>query len=829
MNISYNWLKRYIALNDSAEQVAQILTSIGLEVGKVEKVQTIKGGLEGLVVGEVITCVDHPNSDHLHITTTRVAPDAEPLQIVCGAPNVAAGQKVIVATVGTVLYDGDEKFTIKRGKIRGEESLGMICAEDEIGVGSNHDGIMVLPADTPVGMPAKEYFGVEDDTLIEVDITPNRADGASHYGVARDLYAYYQAKGIDIALTKPSVADFQVQSHALPIEVIVENADACPRYTGVSIKGVTIKESPDWLKKSLSTIGIRPINNVVDVTNFVLHEMGQALHSFDADKIKGNKVIVKNANEGQKFVTLDGVERTLSAADLMICNAEEPMCIAGVFGGQDSGITEQTTNVFLESAYFDPVSIRKTARRHQLSTDASFRYERGCDPNNTLYVLKRCALLIQEVAGGEIAMDITDQGQTSFEPFPVELNIPRANALIGKELGESLIEKILHALEINIVSREGDTWHLGVPRYRVDVQRECDVVEDILRIYGYNNVEFPDKLNTSLSYNPKPNPVALQIRISEQLTAQGFNEILNNSLTKVAYYEPLQQLSLATCVKIMNPLSQDLGVMRQTLLFGGLESIQRNANRKNTDLKFYEFGNCYHYDAEKIATRQAKDPKWEFDPLYAYSEEPHLALWLTGNKTAQSWVQKEEKVSFYTLNAYVNNVLRRLGVNIANCTLEPLDSELCSDGMLIKAPNGKQIGYMGIVNNKLLKAFDIDNPVYFADLDWNMLLRLNKQYKPVINDLPKFPEVKRDFALLVDQSVKFADLAKAALATEKKLLKAVNLFDVYEGKNLEPGKKSYALSFILQDAENTLKDKQIEAIMAKLLKTFEDKFDAKLR
>ena len=829
MNISYNWLKRYIALNDSAKQVAQILTSIGLEVGKVEKVQTIKGGLEGLVVGEVITCIDHPNSDHLHITTTRVAPDAEPLQIVCGAPNVAAGQKVIVATVGTVLYDGDEKFTIKRGKIRGEESLGMICAEDEIGVGNNHDGIMVLPADTPVGMPAKEYFGVEDDTLIEVDITPNRADGASHYGVARDLYAYYQAKGIDIALTKPSVEDFQVQSNALPIEVVVENADACPRYTGVSIKGVTIKESPDWLKKALNTIGIRPINNVVDVTNFVLHEMGQALHSFDADKIKGNKVIVKNAAEGQKFVTLDGVERTLSAADLMICNAEEPMCIAGVFGGQDSGISETTTNVFLESAYFDPVSIRKTARRHQLSTDASFRYERGCDPNNTLYVLKRCALLIQEVAGGEIAMEITDQGKTAFEPFPVAFNIDRAHALIGKELGEELIERILHAMEVEIVSREGKTWQLGVPRYRVDVQRECDVVEDILRIYGYNNVEFPEKLNTSLSYNPKPNPVALQIRISEQLTAQGFNEILNNSLTKVSYYEPLEQLSLATCVKIMNPLSQDLGVMRQTLLFGGLESIQRNANRKNADLKFYEFGNCYHYNAQKIADRQAKDPHWTYDPLYAYSEEPHLALWLTGNKTAQSWVQKEEKTSFYTLHAYVNNVLRRLGVNIANCSLEPLENELCADGMVIKAPNGKAIGFMGIVNSKLLKAFDIDNPVYYADLDWNMLLKLNKQYKPVINDLPKFPEVKRDFALLVDKSVKFADLAKAALATEKKLLKAVNLFDVYEGKNLEAGKKSYALSFILQDAENTLKDKQIEAIMTKLQKLFEDKFGAKLR
>ncbi|MBR1996216.1 MAG: phenylalanine--tRNA ligase subunit beta [Paludibacteraceae bacterium] len=828
MNISYNWLKRYIQLNDSAEEVAKVLTSIGLEVGKVEKVQTIKGGLEGLVVGEVITCVDHPNSDHLHITTTRVAPDAEPLQIVCGAPNVAAGQKVIVATVGTVLYDGDEKFTIKKGKIRGEESLGMICAEDEIGVGTSHDGIMVLPSDTPVGMPAKEYFGVEDDTMIEVDITPNRADGASHYGVARDLYAYYQAKGVDIQLTKPSVDAFKVDSHEMPIQVVVENAQACPRYTGVSIKGVTIGESPDWLKKALRTIGIRPINNVVDATNFVLHEMGQALHAFDADKIKGNKVIVKNATEGQKFVTLDGIERTLSAADLMICNAEEPMCIAGVFGGQDSGITEQTKNVFLESAYFDPVSIRKTARRHQLSTDASFRYERGCDPNNTLYVLKRCALLIQEVAGGEIAMEITDQGDTHFAPFPVELHIDRVNTLIGKEIGEELIATILHALEVEIYSPEGNVWQIGVPRYRVDVQRECDVVEDILRIYGYNNVEFPEKLNTSLSYNPKPNPVALQIRISEQLTAQGFNEILNNSLTKVSYYERLEGLSLATCVKIMNPLSQDLGVMRQTLLFGGLESIQRNANRKNADLKFYEFGNCYHYNAQKITDRQAKDPHWVYDPLYAYSEEPHLALWITGNKTPQSWVQKEEKTSFYQLHAYVTNVLRRMGVQLFK--LAPMAAnELFDDGLTVLAPNGKQIGVMAIVAKKQLKAFDIDNPVYYADLDWNMLLRLNKQYKPVINDLPKFPEVKRDFALLVDKSVTFADLAQAAYATEKKLLKAVNLFDVYEGKNLEAGKKSYALSFILQDAENTLKDKQIEAIMAKLQKTFEEKFGAKLR
>ena len=839
MNISYNWLKRYITLTDSAEQVAQILTSIGLEVGAVEKVQTIKGGLEGLVVGEVITCVDHPNSDHLHITTTRVAPDAEPLQIICGAPNVAAGQKVIVATVGTVLYDGDEKFTIKKGKIRGEESLGMICAEDEIGVGNSHDGIMVLPADTPVGMPAKEYFGVEDDTLIEVDITPNRSDAASHYGVARDLYAYYQClEGSEskVQLIKPSVEDFKVNTNDLPIEVVVENAVACPRYSGVSIKGVTIGESPEWLKKALSVIGIRPINNVVDATNFVLHEMGQALHSFDADKIKGGKVVVKNATEGQKFTTLDGIERTLSASDLMICNAEEPMCIAGVFGGQDSGISETTKNVFLESAYFNPVSIRKTARRHQLSTDASFRYERGCDPNNTLYILKRCALLIQEVAGGEIAMEVVDvvnvkdenrDTNSPFAPFPVELNIDRVNGLIGKQLNEELITTILQALEIQIYSKEGKTWQIGVPRYRVDVQRECDVIEDILRIYGFNNVEFPEKLNTSLSYNPKPNPVALQIRLSEQLTAQGFNEILNNSLTKMSYYENLQEYSLATCVKIMNPLSQDLGVMRQTLLFGGLESIQRNANRKNADLKFYEFGSCYHYNAEKIATRQAKDPHWTYDPLYAYNEEPHLALWVTGNKVAQSWVQKEEKTSFYQLHAYVSNVLRRLGVAYK---LEPLNAnELYDDGMVILASNGKQIGIMAIVAKKQLKAFDIDNPVYYADLDWNMLLRLHKQYKPVISDLPKYPEVKRDFALLVDKSVKFADLAQAAMACEKKLLKQVNLFDVYEGKNLDAGKKSYALSFILQDTENTLKDKQIEAIMAKLLKTFEEKFDAKLR
>ncbi|MGN0235274.1 MAG: phenylalanine--tRNA ligase subunit beta [Paludibacteraceae bacterium] len=825
MNISYNWLKRYIALTDDAETVAKILTSIGLEVGTVEKVETIKGGLEGLVVGEVLTCVEHPNSDHLHITTVRLAPDAEPVQIVCGAPNVAAGQKVIVATVGTVLYSGDEHFTIKRGKIRGEESLGMICAEDEIGVGTDHAGIIVLPADTPVGMPAREYYHVEADMVIEVDITPNRSDAASHYGVARDLYAYYQAHGQQVALTKPSVEAFAVQNHDLPIRVTVETTDACPRYTGVSIKGVTIKESPDWLKNALSAIGIRSINNVVDITNFVLHETGQALHSFDADKIKGNHIIVRRAHEGERFTTLDGVERTMSAADLMICNEEEPMCIAGVFGGLQSGITEQTTNVFLESAYFDPVSIRKTSRRHQLQTDASFRYERGCDPNNTLYILKRCALLIQEVAGGEIAMDITDNGQTDFAPFPVTLNIPRVNALIGKDLGEELLETILRALEINITDKQGEEWQVAVPRYRVDVQRECDVVEDILRIYGYNNVEFPEKLNTSLSYSPKPNPQRLQTRISEQLTAQGFREILNNSLTKVAYYEPLQALPLAACVKIKNPLSQDLGVMRQTLLFGGLESIQRNTNRKNSDLKFYEFGNCYHFHAEADGT--------DGDTLARYSEEPHLALWLTGNRTAASWLRKEEKTSFYALRAYVNGVLTRMGADIAKLTLTPIEpNELYSDGLAIQIVRGKEVttlGTLAIVNRQLTKQFDIDAEVFYADLCWNALLRQSKQFKPVITDLPKAPEVKRDFALLVDKQVAFADLARAAFETERKLLKNVYLFDVYEGKNLETGKKSYALSFILQDPDNTLKDKQIDNIMARLQKTFEDKFGAKLR
>ena len=834
MNISYKWLKRYIDLQDDAQTVAKILTSIGLEVGTVETVETIRGGLKGLVVGEVLTCEPHPNSDHLHITKVNIG-EGEPLPIVCGAPNVAAGQKVIVATVGTVLYDGDESFTIKKGKLRGEDSWGMICAEDEIGVGTDHAGIIVLPADTPVGMPAAEFYHVENDAVIEVDITPNRSDACSHFGVARDLYAYYKAHNNPtsalpsregVQLTKPSVEEFKEEDQTSPISVCVDAPDAAPRYSGLYIKGVEVKESPEWLKNSLLAIGLRPINNVVDVTNFVLHEMGQALHAFDADKIKGNEIHVRYAKQGEKFVTLDGVEREMDARDLMIANKEEAMCIAGVFGGLESGVTENTKNIFLESAYFDPVTIRKTSRRHQLQTDASFRYERGCDPCNTLYVLKRAALLIKEVANAEQVGLILDNSasQELLKPWSVTIDINRVNSLIGKAIGEDTIETILKALEINIVAKLGDSWQLEVPRYRVDVQRECDVVEDILRIYGYDNVEFPEKLNTSLAYGVKPDPEKLRRRIAEQLTAQGFNEILNNSLTKVSYYEPLTQLTLDTCVKIMNPLSQDLGVMRQTLLFGGLASIARHANRKHSDLKFYEFGNCYHYKANPAAREHNPE-----NSLVEYSEEPHMALWITGNKAAQTWVRKEEKTTFYQLRAYVNNILVRLGVDLSKTTVERLENELFSDGLVLKATNGKALGFIGIVARKQLKAFDIEQEVFYADLDWNQLLKQNKQYKAVINDLPKYPEVKRDFALLVDKTVEFADLARAAFATEKKLLKNVYLFDVYEGKNLEAGKKSYALSFILQDAENTLKDTQIENIMNRMKATFEEKFHATLR
>ncbi|HOH54816.1 MAG TPA: phenylalanine--tRNA ligase subunit beta [Paludibacteraceae bacterium] len=819
MNISYNWLKEYININLPVEEVSQILTSIGLEVGSVEEVQTVKGGLEGLVIGEVLTCVPHENSDHLHVTTVNIG-SGEPLQIVCGAPNVAAGQKVVVATIGTKLYAGDESFTIKRSKIRGVESFGMICAEDEIGIGTSHEGIIVFPDEAKPGTLAKDYYGIKSDYLIEIDITPNRVDAASHFGVARDMAAYFSIRDKSIKLSRPSVDNFQVQHHRLSIPVTVENPEACPRYSAVTLTGVKVGESPKWLKNYLTTIGLRPINNVVDATNFVLFELGQPLHSFDADKIKGGKVIVRQMPEGTPFVTLDGVERKLSSEDLMICNAEEPMCIGGVFGGLDSGVTASTQNVFLESAYFNPVYIRKTARRHGLNTDASFRFERGCDPNNTIYALKRCALLIQEIAGGEISSEIVDVYPQKILPFEVPITISKINSLIGKNLERATILTILSALEIEIKSAAEEEFLLEVPTYRVDVRRDVDVIEDILRIYGYNNIEIGEKLISTLSYRPKPDTFHIQNMISEQLTAQGFNEVMNNSLTKRNYYASSSTLHLDKCVKIMNPLSSDLSVMRQTLLFGGLENIVYNNNRKIFDIKFYEFGNCYFYQPEN---------KNSSNPLSAYLEEFHLGLWLSGNKHSQSWTSAEEKSSIFELKAYVENIFRRLGLKLQQFPFSEFSNDLFSQALSFQNASGKQLLLYGIVNAELLKSFDIENEVYYADIDWNLLIEETKGKQVSFAEISRFPEVKRDLALLLDKNITFAEIEKIAYQTERKLLKKVQLFDVYEGKNIEPGKKSYAVSFVLQDETKTLTDNQIDAIMQKLMKNFSEKLGAKLR
>lgn len=818
MNISYNWLKRYLTTELSADELAKILTSIGLEVGCVEKVQTIKGGLEGLVVGEVLTCKEHENSDHLHVTTVTVG--GEPLQIVCGAPNVAAGQKVIVATVGTVLYDGDEKFTIKKSKIRGVESFGMICAEDEIGVGTNHDGIMVLPQDTQVGMPAKEYFNVEDDYVIEVDITPNRSDATSHYGVARDLAAYFEAHQIPYSLTRPDVNGFKTDNTSRSIKVELVNADRCPRYSGITVTGAKVTQSPKWLSDSLQTIGLRSINNVVDATNYILHAFGQPLHAFDADKIKGDTIKVQTVPEGTKFVTLDGVERTLSGEDLMICDNEKPMCIAGVFGGLDSGVTTDTTTIFIESAYFNPVSIRKTARRHGMNTDASFRYERGIDPHNTLYVLKYAAMLIKELTGGEISSEIVECYPEKTDNFTVSLTLDKLYSLIGKEIDTDMLERIFKGLEMKLIEKTDKGYTLEVPAYRVDVQRDVDIIEDVLRIYGYNNVEISTKLSSNIIFSKGTDSNKLQNMISEQLTANGFNEILNNSLTKASYYEGLSSYPESTCVKIINSLSQDLSVMRQTLLFGGLESIARNANHKNSDLKFYEFGNCYHYNAEK------RDPE---DRLKAYSEEYHLGIWITGKKAPANWTAQTEKVTFYQLKAYVQNILIRMGIDIRKTQMNETSNDILSEGLEINTIGGKHLATIGIVSPRHLKAFDIDNAVYYADLQWNTLIKEAGKHKISFTEISKYPEVKRDLALLIDKTVKFAEIEQIAFDTDKKTLKNVTLFDVYEGKNLEAGKKSYAVNFTLQDKEKTLTDKQIDAIMQKLITNFTEKLGAKLR
>jgi len=820
MNISYNWLKDYLDFDLQPDEVAAALTSIGLETGGVEEVQTIKGGLEGLVIGEVLTCEEHPNSDHLHITTVNVG-GAEPLQIVCGAPNVAAGQKVVVAVNGTKLYDGDECFTIKRSKIRGVESNGMICAEDEIGIGTDHAGIIVLPADAVVGTPAKEYYNVKSDYVLEVDITPNRVDATSHFGVARDLAAYLKQNGKPANLKRPSVDAFKIDDEVPAIEVVVENKEACLRYSGITIKNVTVKESPEWLQNRLKVIGLRPINNVVDITNYILHGVGQPLHSFDADKIKGNKVVVRSATEGAKFVTLDGVERTLTDRDLMICNVEEPMCIAGVFGGLDSGVTEQTKNVFLESGTFHPTWIRKTARRFGLNTDASFRYERGLDPNQTVEVMKRAALLIQEVAGGTITGAIQDIYPVPVAPYRVELTYDKVNTLIGKVIPVETVKSILESLEMKIVSETAEGLVIDVPVYRIDVQRDVDVIEDILRIYGYNNVEFSDNVKSNLSYQtPTDRSYKLQNLISEQLCGCGFNEILNNSLTRSAYYDNLSTYPVSHCVMLMNPLSADLNCMRQTLLFGGLESVEHNAKRKNGNIRFFEFGNCYDYNI---------DHKKEGETLAEFSEDYRLGLWVSGSRVDNNWAHPNEKSSVYELKAYVENILVRLGVNLQKVIFGNLANDIYSAGLSITTSSGRQLGTMGIVSPKICKELDIETDVYYAELSWTLLMKEIKKSKVTFSEISKFPAVKRDLALLLEKNVQFAEIEKIATESERKLLKDVALFDVYEGKNLPAGKKSYAVSFYLQDEGKTLNDKQIDAIMKKIQTNLEQKLGAQLR
>ena len=820
MNISYNWLKEFIELPLDPQQTADALTSIGIETGGVEEVQSIKGGLKGIVTGKVLTCIEHPNSDHLHITTVDLG-TGEPVQIVCGAPNVDAGQYVIVATVGTVLYDGEESFTIKRSKIRGVESFGMICAEDEIGIGKGHDGIIVLKDSPTPGTPAAEYFGIKNDYVIEVDITPNRIDAASHYGVARDLAAYLKRNGYDASLTKPSVEGFAIDTtDGDAVKVVVENTEAAPRYAGLTIKGVTVKESPDWLKQRLNTIGVRPINNIVDITNYILHETGQPLHCFDVKEIAGNTVVVKTLPEGTPFVTLDGVERKLSDKDLMICNQNEGMCIAGVFGGLKSGVTETTTDIFLESAYFNPTCIRKSARRHGLNTDASFRFERGVDPNTTVYVLKRAAMLVKELAGGEITGDIIDIYPEIIAPYPVTLTYNRVNSLIGKEISEDIVKEILSSLEIEIVSEENGTLELKVPTYRVDVRRDCDVIEDILRIYGYNNVEITESVHSNLSNKSVADEQHSRYNtIANELTGCGFNEILNNSLTKTSYYKDLTSFPESNCVKVMNPLSSDLGVMRQTLLFGGLESVAYNINRRNADLKFYEFGNCYSYNAEADTEKGVLAP---------YSEEYRMGMWITGNEVANSWAQKDIQTSFFMLKGYVENVLTRLGMK-GKYTTEQTSDDIYSTVLVYKTRGGKEIGKAGIISKNILRKFDIETEVYFAEFNFAMLCKESVKTKTTYSELSKFPPVKRDLALLVDTSIKFSEIEKIARESERKLLKEVSLFDVYEGRNLEAGKKSYAVSFILQDTEKTLADKQIDAVMNKIITNLENKVGAKLR
>lgn len=832
MNISYSWLKDYVDFDLSAEQLAAALTSIGLECEGIHTVETIRGGLRGIVIGKVLTCVEHPNSDHLHITTVDLGGE-NPEQIVCGAPNVAAGQTVVVATVGTVLYDGDKEFVIKKSKIRGVESMGMICAEDEIGVGTSHDGIIVITGDNlpAPGTPAAEYYGVQDEDVVEVDITPNRIDAASHYGVARDLAAYLTANCEGFApvrARRPAVDDFTIDDpSAKCVSVRVDAPQACPRYCGVTIEGVKVAPSPEWLQKRLRLIGLHPINNIVDITNYILHGLGQPLHCFDRAHIDGDAIIVRTCEAGTKFTTLDGVERTLDAADLMICDGNKrPMCIAGVFGGLDSGVTEQTTSVFLESACFNATSVRRTARRHGLSTDASFRYERGLDANGCIYILKVAALMVKTLAGGTIVGEIQDVYPEKVHRPRVLLETEYMDSLIGQKVPSTAVDAILEALEVETLERHGDASNptsrlLAVPTYRVDVTRPCDVVEDILRIYGYNKIEMPLQVRSSLSYKSTTDAAAdMQRVVANQLSGAGFREILNNSLTAVSYYQDDEP---ERCVRLLNPLSQDLAVMRRTLLYGGLESIEHNVNRKSKDLAMYEFGNVYFYDGSRESTVEA--------PLRPFSQGARLALWLTGDSRVASWQAPALEASFYDLRAYVDNILRHLGFDVARdivyAVAEP--SKLFAAAMNVATRKGKDLGILGIVSRAACGKCDLKVPVFFAELDWDALTNAAQKLGITYYDLPKTQAVKRDLALLIDTSVTMADIEKVVKDSEKKILRDVTLFDVYEGDKLPEGKKSYAITLTLRDDEKTLQDKYIDNVMNRIIANLRNRLGAELR
>ena len=824
MNISYSWLKQYIDFSLTPDELAAALTSVGLETGGVERVESIRGGLRGIVIGKVLTCVEHPDSDHLHITTVDLG-DGKATQIVCGAPNVAAGQTVVVATVGTTLYDGDKEFNIKKSKIRGVESFGMICAEDEIGVGTSHDGIIVIQDENlpAPGTPAAEYYQLQDDYVLEVDLTPNRIDAASHYGVARDLSAWLCAHATPASPHRPSVEDFKIDDvSAEGISVVVDDTQGCPRYCGITIKDVKVAESPDWLKNRLTSIGLHPINNVVDITNYILHSFCQPMHCFDADKIKGNRIVVRTCPQGTEFVTLDGVQRKLDSADLMICNAEEPMCIAGVFGGLDSGVTESATTIFLESAYFNPTRVRKTARRHGLSTDASFRYERGIDPNGCMYALKLAALLVKELCGGTIVGQLQDIKAHDFPPFDVTLGYKQICGLVGKDIPAETIDKILDSLEIKTVDVNDGVMKLQVPTYRTDVQRPCDVIEDFLRIYGYNNVEMPTAVHSSLSFKT-PTDAADDMRrsIANQLTAVGFSEILNNSLSAEAYYSNLECYPAERCVRLLNPLSQDLNVMRQTLLFGGLETISHNINRKMPDLLLYEFGNVYFFNKDAESTAEK--------PTAPYSEESHLALWLSGNMRTPNWYRTAEEASYFDLKAVVDNIFARLGISQKELTAKKSDLCIFDASMEICTRSGKHLAYLGILKKSVAKKADVKVPVIYAELDWGTITKLALSKKITFAPLPKTLPVKRDLALLIDNAVTMEQIEAVVRESERKLLKDVTLFDVYEGKNLPEGKKSYAISMTIQDPEKTLQDKQIDQIMSKIIANLQKKVNAELR